>query len=112
MVDTYIIRDIEEDKKGPIPEVTGKILKVAIKSNVQLFDTRVRIITNEYEEIVNHRLENVFNLYKPFYVNVFEQVSNEQRWVDYFYSDGPLGLEVTGLQEGEKIDFIKIFYEN
>lgn len=114
MVERYSTR--QDPKGGPITQDTkittpidGKILKVFVMANTVPENARIKIETQEYETVIDKKLEQPWNIYYPF-MDV-ARITNEQGWADHFYSKGMLSITITGLRTGEVIKDIRIFYE-
>lgn len=109
MILIHHIKEINNNCKITTSDIMGKIVKVSIQSNKPIPHVNVKIITNEFEEVINHKLENNFVILYP--VNTLTPFATDSPMKDYFYSSGPLGIEVLGMKETDIINFIKIFYE-
>jgi len=85
----------------------GMILKINIKSKIPLPNVVVQIENEDNEILFMGMLENKnMNIYP-----IHEIVQGDIYKVDKFYSFGDIGLKVSGLEEGQVIDSIKLFYE-
>lgn len=110
MVKVLTIKEITRDVvKVTETIVVGKILKVYVRTNKPMPHTSVVITSTEFEEIINHKIDNTNNTWYPY--NYIQLITNETPRQDYFYSHGVLKVEVKELEQEGIIDFIKIFYE-
>jgi len=90
--------------------INGKILKVYAKTNHASM-SRIKIISNEFETIIDTELNNIVNIFYPFNNLEESRLPPETTRTDYFYIYDKVGIEVTNLNQGDIIEDIKIFYE-
>jgi hypothetical protein len=111
MVYKKYVRDlITTNGRIVTPVINGKIIKVVAILSRPNQNVRIKLFTGDFEEVVNTIVQNEINIYYPFNDQIAHPTPEERR-VDYFYSSGSMGLEVTGISPGYHIKEFRIIYE-
>lgn len=113
--------------------ILGKIIKIVVRSKNVPENVNLKIQTEDNEILVsdriknntwvihpineikekNERVEEEILLLEEGIVEVEETIIEERvKFKDYYYAMGGVAFIVTGLQESESIDSIKIIYES
>ena len=95
-------------------KVYGKLIKVYVRVENPLPDVILKIFNQDSEIIAQLPIEqNVINLYP-----IKESVKGDSKLVDNYYlhpndnESSNLFIQVIGLKEGQKIDMIKVLYDD
>lgn len=116
----------------------GKVVKINIKAKVVPEQAFIEVLTEEREilasQIISQRNTNIYPInkieeeFEPIeeemievltlngqVIEISETVQGEpiinQTGQDYYYVSGNLAFRITGLQEGESINSVSVFYE-
>jgi len=100
--------------------IEGKIVKFNIKCKNIPKSVKITILTAENEVLFNETIVKTNTNIYP--INIIknegvveageEFLIDEELHRDYYYVFGLVGVNIKGLQEGERIDNISIFYES
>lgn len=110
MVAVYEHGLVLQNGKIPIQPIIGKIVKVLVVTDKPNTSIKFSLFTNEKERVLDdYILHNEVNVIYPF--NDINRVTQESPFTDYFYTVGPMLMEVKGIREGDSIIKIKVFYD-
>ena len=95
-----------------LKQVDGKIIKILIKSSIRLPNVSVDINTMDGENIFSALglLEGVLIDYPMNVIRVMKDNFDGEH-LDYYYSKHALNVHISGLEEGQRIDDIVIYYK-
>ena len=98
---TDILQDQEKGFK-----VEGEIKKICIKTKEDLSNVFINIRTSDYEQLFSGYVKEGQIIYPRIVVNEENVISTHD--VIVF---GAVGIQISGMQEGQRVDEILIFYD-
>lgn len=99
---------IDKNGRGTLGAISGKIIKVVVKTNKENPALNVIMKTSEGETLWFEPLKELTNVIYPRQVI---PVSPETQYTEYYYTDLLISIEVQGLIENQIIREIKVYYE-
>lgn len=109
MVQIIEKRPITLDGRYRLSPINGRIIKVAVKTPKPIPTLTVRMKSSEGEIIIDHVQDNNIMIYHPYHVVDYPTVEFPR--TEYFYTWDSVVIEIEGLQNGEYIESVRIYFD-
>ena len=99
---------IEQNSHMEVAGINGEILKVVVFIKKELPTVKIKVSSLDGEVLCNDYLNG---LKTRFYPKNTLFISEEQTFIENYFINSPIYIDISGLGDGERIEAIAIYYK-